>query len=310
MDGVHVILEKEIVGEEAPITKARYIPGVCMFTKDNEENEVIRYYHEDALGSFIAMTDEEQNITALYQYDAWGNELLTQVSALRPQPPENPYRWCGAWGYYRDADAQLYLLGMRWYDPQMGRFISRDPVEFAGGDANLNRYSRNNLVNLADPTGLQPTFSDWGATSFGTPSGRYVVLEPSPVVFVVGGTTFVYRPGPNTLTVVTYTGVPWWATGELTVPACPSDYYVLENDPRWCRDTHSYLHFVSFCYRSIPNWTFGPGQQCCYHYRTKKFTGASPDFVSPVIGKEANGDCKIRILSARAWGHFVWDIVP
>jgi RHS repeat-associated protein len=155
MDGVHVILEKEIVGEEAPITKARYIPGVCMITKDNEANEVIRYYHEDALGSFIAMTDENQNITALYQSDAWGNELFPQVSALSPPPSENPYRWCGAWGYYFDSDLQMYLLGMRWHDPQTGRFISRDPIGFVSGDFNLGRYGKNNSINRIDPTGLQ-----------------------------------------------------------------------------------------------------------------------------------------------------------
>jgi RHS repeat-associated protein len=152
MDGVHVILEKEIVGEGEPVTKARYIPGVCMITKDDEANEVIRYYHEDALGSFIAMTDENQNITALYQYDAWGNELLTQVSALRPQPSENPYRWCGAWGYYRDTDAQFYLLGMRWYDPRAGRFVTRDPIGFSAGDMNQYRPMGNNPVNAADPS--------------------------------------------------------------------------------------------------------------------------------------------------------------
>jgi RHS repeat-associated protein len=149
MDGVHVILEKEIVGEGEPVTKARYIPSVCMITKDNEENEVVRYYHEDALGSFVAMTDEDQNLTALYQYDAWGNELL----AAEDIP--NSYRWCGAWGYYRDPDAQMYLLGMRWYDPQTGRFISRDPIGFAGGDTNGGLYSGNDPVNSFDPLGWE-----------------------------------------------------------------------------------------------------------------------------------------------------------
>jgi RHS repeat-associated protein len=155
LDGVHVILEKEIVGEGEPVTKVRYIPGVCMITKDNEANEVIRYYHEDALGSFIAMTDEHQNLTALYQYDAWGNELLPQVSALSPQPSENPYRWCGTWGYYWDSESQLFLLGMRWYDSETGRFVSRDPIEFDGGDVNLNRYVWNCPIRIVDPRGFQ-----------------------------------------------------------------------------------------------------------------------------------------------------------
>jgi RHS repeat-associated protein len=154
LDGVHVILEKEIVGEGEPVTKVRYIPGVCMITKDDADEEVIRYYHEDALGSFIAMTDEHQNLTALYQYDAWGNELLPQVSSLSPQPSENPYRWCGALGYYRDRDAQMYLLGMRWYDAETGRFISRDPIGLESYDPNLQRYVWNSPAQLTDPMGL------------------------------------------------------------------------------------------------------------------------------------------------------------
>jgi RHS repeat-associated protein len=193
LDGVHVILEKEIVGEDDPVTVARYIPGVCMITRDYNNQPVIRYYHQDALGSNVAMTDaelpqnggtrsvaspaaagrarrsvplqgalfrrvfmkwessmtdEEQNITALYQSDAWGNELL----ATEDVP--NPYRWNGASGYYRDADVQLYLLGMRWYDAETGRFVTRDPIGLDGGDANLKRYVGNNPYNSIDPNGL------------------------------------------------------------------------------------------------------------------------------------------------------------
>jgi RHS repeat-associated protein len=170
LDGVHVILEKEIVGEGEPVTKVRYIPGVCMITRDDEDEPVIRYYHEDALGSFIAMTDENQNLTALYQSDAWGNELLTQVSALSPPPSENPYRWCGTWGYYRDPDAQMYLLGMRWYDPQTGRFVSRDPIGLEGEYTNFLRYVSNGPPNLVDPLG-QAHANVWDPTSDLIPSG-------------------------------------------------------------------------------------------------------------------------------------------
>jgi RHS repeat-associated protein len=119
-----------------------------MITKDDEDQPVIRYYLHDALGSFVAMTDEDQNITALYQSDAWGKELLATEDTL------NPYRWNGASGYYWDADSQMYLLGMRWYDVQIGRFASRDPIGLASSDANLLRYVRNNPVKYTDPDGL------------------------------------------------------------------------------------------------------------------------------------------------------------
>jgi hypothetical protein len=47
------------------------------------------------------------------------------------------------WEYYR----------ARYYDPQIGRFISEDPSDFGGG-VNFYDYVGNNAVNLIDPTGL------------------------------------------------------------------------------------------------------------------------------------------------------------
>ncbi|MEA1900480.1 MAG: RHS repeat-associated core domain-containing protein [Thermodesulfobacteriota bacterium] len=41
----------------------------------------------------------------------------------------------------------------RYYDPQVGRFISEDPIGFAGGDVNLYAYVSNNPVMFVDPDG-------------------------------------------------------------------------------------------------------------------------------------------------------------
>jgi len=43
------------------------------------------------------------------------------------------------------------------YDPTIGRFISQDPIAFAGGDANLYRYVKNSPTTTTDPGGLSPT---------------------------------------------------------------------------------------------------------------------------------------------------------
>ena len=42
----------------------------------------------------------------------------------------------------------------RWYDNQTGRWISEDPIGFAGGDANLARYVGNIAASMTDPDGL------------------------------------------------------------------------------------------------------------------------------------------------------------
>jgi RHS repeat-associated protein len=50
----------------------------------------------------------------------------------------------------------------RWYDPGVGRWISEDPIGFAGGDANLVRYTRNRPTNLLDPSGLKTFGAKFG----------------------------------------------------------------------------------------------------------------------------------------------------
>ncbi|MEQ9586516.1 MAG: RHS repeat-associated core domain-containing protein, partial [Parvibaculaceae bacterium] len=53
-----------------------------------------------------------------------------------------------------DQDAQLYFFRARWYDGEVGRFVSEDPMGFDAGDSNLNRYVTNNVWNATDPSGL------------------------------------------------------------------------------------------------------------------------------------------------------------
>jgi RHS repeat-associated protein len=48
----------------------------------------------------------------------------------------------------------FYYMKARYYDPEVGRFISEDPIGFDGGDVNLMAYVQNNPVNGIDPEGL------------------------------------------------------------------------------------------------------------------------------------------------------------
>ena len=52
----------------------------------------------------------------------------------------------------------LYTYGARYYDAKAGRFITRDPIGFEGGDINLYGYVQNNPVNWIDPSGLRGGF--------------------------------------------------------------------------------------------------------------------------------------------------------
>jgi RHS repeat-associated protein len=84
-------------------------------------------------------------------YDAFGNVILDS------NPGFQPFGFAG--GIY-DPDTKLTRFGARDYDAQTGRWTAKDPILFAGGDANLYGYVINDPVNLTDPKGLSPSFGD------------------------------------------------------------------------------------------------------------------------------------------------------
>lgn len=70
---------------------------------------------------------------------------------LDTNPGFQPYGFAG--GIY-DQMAKLVKFGTRYYDPGMGRWISKDPIRFDGGDGNLYAYVANDPINGIDPSGL------------------------------------------------------------------------------------------------------------------------------------------------------------
>jgi RHS repeat-associated protein len=66
-----------------------------------------------------------------------------------------PFKYVGQYGVMAEPN-RLYYMRARYYDPNVGRFISEDPLGFGGGDVNLYAYVQNNPVNRIDPFGLKP----------------------------------------------------------------------------------------------------------------------------------------------------------
>jgi len=89
-----------------------------------------------------------------YNYDAWGNHTVSyENNGNTTAARYNPFRYRG---YYYDVETGLYYLNSRYYDPQVGRFISADGFVSTGQDItgyNMFAYCGNNPVNRVDPTG-------------------------------------------------------------------------------------------------------------------------------------------------------------
>ncbi len=101
-----------------------------------------QYYHQDGLGSVVAMSDAAGATTGTARYDAWGNAITT--TGTLPQ--------YGYTGREPDETGLIYDRA-RYYDPAIGRFTQRDPIGLHGG-INPYAYVNNNPITYTDPTGL------------------------------------------------------------------------------------------------------------------------------------------------------------
>ncbi len=112
------------------------------------------YYLFDDLGSVVAITDADGSPLKYYIYDPWGN--VTNTS----NDPINNLTFVGRYGGWRDWDTGFIQFQHRWYDAEVGKWISRDPIGVEGG-VNVYNYTANNPVNTIDPIGLCGKKKTW-----------------------------------------------------------------------------------------------------------------------------------------------------
>ncbi len=127
----------------------------------------------DHLGSPRLVVDTTTgSIVQRMDYDEFGNVLLDT------HPGFQPFGFAG--GIY-DRDTGLVRFGARDYDPSTGRWTAKDPIRFAGGDANLYGYVLADPVNAIDPRGLDVLiFHDGWLThrnDNGTVVGQYMATS-------------------------------------------------------------------------------------------------------------------------------------
>jgi RHS repeat-associated protein len=100
----------------------------------------------DGLGSVTVVIDQATGAqVARFEFGPFGEPLGESGETW-----VCPFRWQTKW---YDAESQQYYFGYRYYDPRLGRWLSRDPIREAGG-FNLYAYCGNDPVNRHDPLGL------------------------------------------------------------------------------------------------------------------------------------------------------------
>lgn len=97
----------------------------------------------DALGSAIALSDGTGTIQTQYTYEPFGVTTQTGAGSM------SSYKYIGR----EDDGTGLYYYRARYYQPRFQRFVSADPIGFAGRSINLYEYAINNPLNWIDAIG-------------------------------------------------------------------------------------------------------------------------------------------------------------
>ena len=107
------------------------------------------YYDIDGVGSVIGVTDSSGSEVNRYGYTPFGNELFENETIA------NSFEFNGVLGVSEDANDLTYMRA-RFYDSEMGRFLSEDPLWLDGDVANLYRFANNDSISQVDPAGENP----------------------------------------------------------------------------------------------------------------------------------------------------------
>lgn len=128
---------------------AYYVYGLGLISKVMPTGTAY-YYHYDSRGSTVAITDSSQTLTDAYAYDPFGKVANSTGST------SNPFKYVGRYGLMDEGNGLTYIRA-RYYMPELGRFITMDPLTGKDGDSqSLNRYiyAMNNPVRLVDVSGF------------------------------------------------------------------------------------------------------------------------------------------------------------
>lgn len=182
------------------VTRQAYADGTAdSYTRDNTGTLVgIRdtgsrnYPLVDGLGSVLAVTADDGTVRNRYDYGPYGE---TTQSCPTGDCKANPWRYTGE---FQDATG-LYKIGLRYYQPDLGRWTQRDPLIRSVNptqppEANPYAYVGCNPINYTDPTGALTGF-DCLFTSLATGGillGVGIVLATGGVGVAVGVAYSIY----------------------------------------------------------------------------------------------------------------------
>ena len=127
--------------------------GIIQSVSEISNKDIKTYFYLiDIIGNIVGLVDENGNIVVEYDYSSYGKVEVKKDTVGISKKDHIRYK-----GYIYDEETKLYYLISRYYDPEIGRFISPDSVEYIEPSSisglNLYVYCGNDPINMYDPSG-------------------------------------------------------------------------------------------------------------------------------------------------------------
>lgn len=136
--------------------------GIYGFIKKTGTTCSYYYYIKNIIGEIIGIINNSGNMVVNYEYDPWGKLLSITGSQATTIGSQNHILYKG---YYYDVETGLFMMGHRYYSPELCRFIQPDDIEYLDPSSinglNLYCYCMNNPIMYFDPSGHMPEWAMW-----------------------------------------------------------------------------------------------------------------------------------------------------
>lgn len=154
-NGDDILLEYNTTGA-TPIETVKYIgTGSIDDNLMTIRSSKAFFYHKDHLGSIVSITNDAGELIQKNQYSSFGKILSIKNKDRKEVGVEGAVEKSFAYtGREWDEEIDLYYYRARHYDPQIGRFLQKDPIGLSSGDTNVYRYVLNQPNYFSDPYGL------------------------------------------------------------------------------------------------------------------------------------------------------------
>ncbi|GHU06982.1 hypothetical protein FACS1894158_14670 [Betaproteobacteria bacterium] len=143
--------QAEITSQYGPKPESEFTTGILFIkTKNSNNQDTFAYYHHDYLNTPVQATDKQGKVIWSANYNAFGRASITTPRATAEQP--NITSNLRLPGQVEDSETGLHYNFNRYYDPEIGRYVTQDPVGIEGG-INLYAYVNGGPLIYVDPTG-------------------------------------------------------------------------------------------------------------------------------------------------------------